>query len=211
MSRPSSLRPSPGPYPLGLLIHGTGQTAMNWTDDARTAGRAGPDGSPRRGWQVYTIDQAGAGVGPAWQAPGVDGGAEAASGSRSWKSGFHGRCPGAGAGGRPGCTRKWPGRRGQGGHPGDPGPFDQFYASQVASLEQHRERGADAPGRPPRCSTEIGPAVLMVHSQAGPFFGWLIADERPHPRQRHRGPRARAVPPYKDAVFESGRRPALGA
>jgi pimeloyl-ACP methyl ester carboxylesterase len=68
---------------------------------------------------------------------------------------------------------QWPGT----GEPGDP-VYDQFYASQVPSMEDigaletmMREAGAALLDR-------IGPAVLLTHSQGGPL-GWTIADARP--------------------------------
>ena len=56
--------------------------------------------------------------------------------------------------------------------------FDAFYATQVESLSsnvdtQHHNQVAGA-----ALLDRIGPAILLTHSQAGPF-GWLIADVRP--------------------------------
>jgi pimeloyl-ACP methyl ester carboxylesterase len=68
---------------------------------------------------------------------------------------------------------QWPGD----GVKGDP-VFDQFFASQVEMLTDRttietltRDAGAALLDR-------IGPAILLTHSQSGPF-GWLIADARP--------------------------------
>jgi len=68
---------------------------------------------------------------------------------------------------------QWPGE----GVPGDP-TFDQFFASQVEDLADvsvierlNREAGIALLDR-------IGPAILLTHSQSGPF-GWQIADARP--------------------------------
>lgn len=68
---------------------------------------------------------------------------------------------------------QWPGR----GVPGD-AVYDQFYMSQVDSLNdaaaaQHLMQRAGA-----ALLDKIGPAILICHSQAGPF-AWIIADERP--------------------------------
>lgn len=68
---------------------------------------------------------------------------------------------------------QWPGS----GEPGDP-VFDAFYASQLTNLVdreiiQHDNRDAGA-----ALLDEIGPAILLTHSQSG-TFGWLIADARP--------------------------------
>lgn len=69
---------------------------------------------------------------------------------------------------------QWPGS----GLPGDP-VFDAFYASQLDNLAnrdviQHDNQTAGA-----ALLDEIGPAILMTHSQSG-TFGWLIADARPN-------------------------------
>ena len=68
---------------------------------------------------------------------------------------------------------QWPG----GGEPGDP-VFDNFYMSQVDSLNdpaaaQRLMRKAGA-----ALLDKIGPAILICHSQAGPF-AWILADARP--------------------------------
>ena len=68
---------------------------------------------------------------------------------------------------------QWPGP----GVPGDP-VFDAFYASQLTNLVdrdiiQHDNQDAGA-----ALLDEIGPAILLTHSQSG-TFGWLIADARP--------------------------------
>ena len=68
---------------------------------------------------------------------------------------------------------QWPGK----GIPGDPA-FDQFFASQVEDIADigvietlNREAGVALLDR-------IGPAILLTHSQSGPF-GWALADARP--------------------------------
>ena len=157
------------PLPL-VLVHGAGQTAATWltTPDGR---QGWADWFSRRGWVVYVVDQPARGR-SAWQ-PGVNGSVStipvhhverlftAPADYDDWPQGK--------------LHTQWPGGDGKG-HPGDPA-FDQFYASQVAWLERDeseilmRRAGAALLDR-------IGPAILVVHSQAG-LFGWLIADERP--------------------------------
>lgn len=68
---------------------------------------------------------------------------------------------------------QWPGT----GEKGDPA-FDQFYASQVEALSNRTEieRLNQAAGI--ALLERIGPAILLTHSQSGPF-GWLIADAMP--------------------------------
>ena len=68
---------------------------------------------------------------------------------------------------------QWPGK----GVPGDP-TFDQFFASQVEDIadvgvieQLNREAGI-------ALLDKIGPAILLTHSQSGPF-GWVLADARP--------------------------------
>lgn len=68
---------------------------------------------------------------------------------------------------------QWPGK----GVAGDP-VFDQFFASQVEDIRDvsvieklNRDAGV-------ALLDKIGPAILLTHSQSGPF-GWGIADSRP--------------------------------
>jgi pimeloyl-ACP methyl ester carboxylesterase len=68
---------------------------------------------------------------------------------------------------------QWPGT----GVAGDP-IFDQFFASQVEDManittieELNRDAGV-------ALLDKIGPAILLTHSQSGPF-GWAVADARP--------------------------------
>jgi pimeloyl-ACP methyl ester carboxylesterase len=68
---------------------------------------------------------------------------------------------------------QWPGK----GEPGD-AVFDQFYASQVPSiqdftLQQLLNRDAIS-----ALLDKIGPSILLTHSQSG-AFGWPVADARP--------------------------------
>ncbi len=68
---------------------------------------------------------------------------------------------------------QWPGR----GVPGDP-VFDQFYASQMPSIQNftlQQELNRDAIVA---LLEKIGPSILLTHSQSG-AFGWPVADARP--------------------------------
>ncbi len=68
---------------------------------------------------------------------------------------------------------QWPGR----GAGGDP-VFDQFYASQMPSIQNftlQQELNRDAILA---LLEKIGPAILLTHSQSG-GFGWPVADARP--------------------------------
>ncbi|NML43889.1 alpha/beta fold hydrolase [Ramlibacter sp. G-1-2-2] len=151
-------------YPL-VLISGTGQTAVNWMTT--------PDGRPgwsdfflARGYEVYLVDQPARGR-SAW-IDGVDGEVRnltAASIESLFTVG--GKWPQAR------LHTQWPGS----GRPGDPA-FDQFYASQVSYLASAPETQRLAKAAGTALLDRIGPAVLVTHSQSGPF-GWVIADARP--------------------------------
>ncbi len=153
-------------YPL-VFIHGGGQTAVNWltTPDGRE-GWAGWFAD--QGWKVYTVDQAARGR-SAWQ-PGIHGTPKMAPAGMIERyftaPAQHGAWPEAK------LHTQWPGE----GRAGDP-VFDQFYASQVAYLDNAESeplmRAAGA-----ALLDRIGPAILIVHSQGG-LFGWQIADARP--------------------------------
>src|SRR5260370_8591889 len=65
-----------------------------------------------------------------------------------------------------------------GAQPGD-SIFDQFDASQFASLQdfaKQQELNRDAGAA---VLDKIGPAILLTHSQSG-AMGWPIADKRPN-------------------------------
>ena len=155
------------PYPL-VMIHGGGQTAANFlgTPDGR---RGWADYFVANGFAVYVVDQPGRG-----------------------RSGYYTRSYGSAAQRNadsiaerftaPERGKLWPQAelhtQWPGGGVADDATFDQFYASQVESMtdiaaleRMMREAGAALLDR-------IGPAILITHSQSGPF-GWTIADARP--------------------------------
>lgn len=68
---------------------------------------------------------------------------------------------------------QWPGS----GRQGDPA-FDRFYASQADMLPERADIERLNQDSGAALLDAIGPAVLLTHSQSGPF-GWLIADARP--------------------------------
>ena len=156
------------PYPI-VMIHGGSQTGTNFmgTPDGR---EGWADFFTRKGYAVYVVDQPG-------------------RGKSAFNSATYGELSG------PSTTSsveqrftapeqfnlwpqaakhtQWPGT----GMAGDP-VFDEFFASQVPSIgdgslmeELNQDAGA-------ALLDKIGPAIIMTHSQSGPF-GWQIADARP--------------------------------
>jgi pimeloyl-ACP methyl ester carboxylesterase len=149
------------------MIHGGGQTGMNFVST--------PDGRPGwadyflvHGYSTYVVDQPARGRSGYFEGYGKSAGRDtAALAARCTAPGNVKRWPQAAS------HTQWPGT----GVAGDPA-FDQFYASQVASMEDigrlealMREAGSALLDR-------IGPAILLTHSQGGPL-GWTIADARP--------------------------------
>ena len=155
------------PFPV-VMIHGGGQTGTNFTGT--------PDG--RRGWahdflragyEVYVADQPGRArsgqfedsYGPVTRnaTTRIEQRFTAPRDFKLW----------------PQAERhtQWPGS----GRKGDP-VFDQFYASQVASISNGDKIEALNQAAGVALLDRIGPAIVMVHSQSGPF-GWLPGDARP--------------------------------
>lgn len=152
-------------YPL-VLISGTAQTAVNWMTT--------PDGRPgwaqyfvEQGYVVYLVDQPARGR-SAWH-PGIDGELRnfPVSTVETLFTAQDGAWPQAK------LHTQWPGS----GRKGDPA-FDQFYASQVEYVGSNVATQTAMQAAGVALLDRIGPAVLVTHSQAGPF-GWLIADARP--------------------------------
>jgi pimeloyl-ACP methyl ester carboxylesterase len=153
------------PYPI-VLIHGGGQTAANFlsTPDGR---RGWADDFLGNGYAVYVVDQVGRGrsgfvteVYGNTRKPSVEEMTSRFSDTkRLWpQAELH---------------TQWPGQ----GIKGDP-TFDAFYATQVESIGDEltqEELNRDAVAN---LLDKIGPAVILVHSQAG-TIGWTAADARP--------------------------------
>ena len=154
-------------YPV-VMWHGGGQTGTNFmgTPDGR---KGWGDFFLERGYAVYIVDQpARARSGYFTEVYGATRRPNTAAMSRRFTA------P-ANANEYPQARRhtQWPGK----GVPGDP-VFDQFFASQVEDMRDvsiieklNRDAGV-------ALLDKIGPAILLTHSQSGPF-GWGIADERP--------------------------------
>ncbi len=155
-----------------VFFHGAGQTATNWM--STPDGRAGwADYFLSQGYVVYLVDQPARGR-SAWRST-VNGAVQdvpvgtvelrftAPERFRAWpQAALHTQWPGDGA------------RRGMRGD----AIFDAFYATQVPSLASAAETQTLTQAAGAALLDRIGPAVLVTHSQAGPF-GWLLADARP--------------------------------
>ena len=155
------------PFPV-VMIHGGGQTGTNFAGT--------PDGREgwaqfflRQGYAVYVVDQPGRGraayeaelYGPMTRldAENIQRRFVAPERYNLWPQAH--------------LHTQWPGK----GAPED-AVFDQFYASQVPSiqnftLQQLLNRDAIL-----ALLDRIGPAILLTHSQSG-AFGWPVADARP--------------------------------
>ena len=72
---------------------------------------------------------------------------------------------------------QWPGSGPGKGQKGDP-IFDAFYATQVEYIADNVETQTMIRDAGSALLDKIGPAIVLTHSQAGPF-GWLLADARP--------------------------------
>ncbi len=155
------------PWPL-VMIHGGGQTGTNFMGT--------PDGREgwaqfflRQGYAVYVVDQPGRGR-AAYEAQhyGPLTGVDLENIQRRFVAPErYNLWPQAH------LHTQWPGN----GVPGDD-VFDQFYASQVPSiqnftLQQLLNRDAII-----ALLDKIGPSILLTHSQSG-AFGWPVADARP--------------------------------
>ena len=154
------------PWPV-VMFHGAGQTNMNWlmTPDGRMGWA---DYFVSRGFAVYLCEQPSRGRSayhPEDNGPRryhtLESLQRFTSNNGSWpQSALH---------------TQWPGS-------GDPEFSDetdrQFYAAQVEFLQ----KDADIQRLVKKCGLKlletIGPAILLTHSQAGPF-GWILADEAP--------------------------------
>lgn len=155
------------PYPV-VMWHGGGQTGTNFlgTPDGR---KGWADHFLQQGYAVYVVDQPGRArsgyfveVYGTARNPSAQAIAERFTAPERYKqypqASLHTQWPGAGV-------------------PGDP-IFDQFFSSQVediadvAMIEQlNREAGKPL-------LEKIGPAILLTHSQSGPF-GWVLANDHP--------------------------------
>ncbi len=154
-------------YPV-VMWHGGGQTGTNFLGT--------PDGRPgwaeyflREGYAVYVVDQpARARSGYFTAAYGPTRRPNAAAMSERFTAPELAKLYPQAA-----LHTQWPGK----GVAGD-ATFDQFFASQVEDMNnlialEDLNRSAGV-----ALLDKIGPAILLTHSQSGPF-GWELADSRP--------------------------------
>ena len=155
------------PWPI-VMVHGGSQSGTNFTGT--------PDGREgwaqfflRRGYAVYVVDQPGRGR-AAYE--GDLYGPTAPLNLETTQRQFaaperYSRWPQAH------LHTQWPGT----GVPGDP-VFDQFYASQMPSIQNFTLQQALNRDAILALLEKTGPAILLTHSQSG-AFGWPVADARP--------------------------------
>jgi pimeloyl-ACP methyl ester carboxylesterase len=151
-----------------VMIHGGSQSGTNFTGT--------PDGREgwaqfflRQGYAVYVVDQVGRGKAP-YQAE-LYGPATRVVFENTMRRFVaperYGLWPQAH------LHTQWPGA----GAPGDP-IFDQFYASQMPSIENFTLQQSANRDAILALLEKVGPSVLLTHSQSG-AFGWPVADARP--------------------------------
>ena len=183
------------PFPL-VFIHGNGMTGTNWlnTPDGRT-GWASYFLS--KGYEIYIVDQPSRGRSrgithsdialKVFSVKTVEERFTATAFHRRWPQAlFHSQWPGENS------TTK--------GRQGDP-IFDAFYASIVPSIDNDTLSQMMIQKAGSALLDEIGPAIVITHSQAGPF-GWLLADARPHLVKSLIALEPKG-PPFREAVFSN--------
>ena len=151
-----------------VMVHGGGQSGTNFTGT--------PDGREgwthfflRQGYAVYVVDQPGRGraayeanlYGPA-TGPDIENVQRRFVAPERYNLWPQAR-----------LHTQWPGK----GAPGD-AVFDQFYASQLPSIQDFTLQVALNRDAIVALVDKIGPAILLTHSQSG-AFGWPVADARP--------------------------------
>ena len=147
------------PVPL-VLFHGAGQTAVNWMGT--------PDGRPgwldlflRMGYVVYLVDQPARGR--SVYHPSKNGALKYMSAEQCRKT-FANQIP---------THTQWPGR-----YADEDAVFDAFYASQVEFITDTQLGQQMVLNAGKQLLEMLGKAVLIAHSQAGPF-GWVLGDACP--------------------------------
>lgn len=153
------------PYPL-IFFHGAGQTNVNWlvTPDGRMGWA---DYFLSLGYVVYLAEQPARGRSayhPEENGSTIYHSMEAI---RKRFASTEGNWPQAS------LHTQWPGSA----DPEDE-TFSQFLSSQVEYLPSNRDSQELVLAAGLKLLEKTGPAILLTHSQAGPF-GWLLADAKP--------------------------------
>jgi pimeloyl-ACP methyl ester carboxylesterase len=155
------------PYPI-VMIHGGSQTGTGWMST--------PDGREgwaiyflRRGYAVYIVDQVARGrsayIGDVYGASRTQ--TREYVMQRFSTSERYNLWPQAK------FHTQWPGS----GEPGDP-VFDNYFASNVASMENREMQSRMNVDALAALLDRIGPSIVLVHSQSGQY-GWPLAQARP--------------------------------
>jgi pimeloyl-ACP methyl ester carboxylesterase len=155
------------PYPV-VMLHGGGQTGSCFTTKP-DGGEGWAQAFARNGFPVYVIDEPGRGRSPLpFDAGDLQPVFAAETAEKIFTACAHHRqWPGAE------LHTQWPGS----GRRGDP-IFDRFYASQAPQLRDHAAMEQTACEAVAALLQEIGPAILLSHSQGAPR-GWRVADRYP--------------------------------
>ncbi len=158
-------------WPL-VLFHGAAQTATNWlgTPDGR---KGWADYFVEQGYVVYMVDQPARGR--SQYVPKVNG--DLMNFSAEVEQFQFTDPEEKGTWPQAKLHTQWPGDGPGKGKKGDP-VFEAFYRTQVASLASNIETQQLVQKASVALLDKIGPAIIVTHSQAGPFT-WLIADARP--------------------------------
>ncbi|PFH52862.1 hypothetical protein AMATHDRAFT_139154 [Amanita thiersii Skay4041] len=173
-----------------VMIHGHGMTGTNFLNTPD--GRLGwADFFLSKGYEVYLVDQPARGRSTYQDIDGeLDESDTFTIQSRFTATQLFNLWPQAS------LHTQWPGN----GSVGDP-IFDGFYASVVRSIVSNTVESEQIKVAGVQLFDMIGPAVLLTHSQSGPF-GWIIGDARPS--------KIKAIvaleptgPPFMEAVFSS--------
>lgn len=156
------------PYPL-VFFHGAGQTSANWlgTPDGR---QGWADYFVEQGYIVYLTDQPARGR-SAYH-PEFDGGFRYSNVAQIELMFTASEIKGDWSKAKK--HTQWPGEGNNKGQKGDP-IFDAFYATQVGSIASNVETQKMVKEAAYALLDQIGPAIIVTHSQSGPF-GWIIAD-----------------------------------
>lgn len=159
------------PWPL-VFFHGAAQTATDWmnTPDGR---KGWADWFVEHGYVVYMVDQPARGRSN--YVPKVN--SEQVTYTAEQEEFQFTDVTEKGTWPQAKKHTQWPGEGPGKGKRGDP-VFDAFYQTQVATMSSNAETQRLVQKAASALLDRIGPAIIVTHSQAGPF-SWLIPDARP--------------------------------